>query len=261
MKFESPYVYTDLTPLEDCYSSPFQKPGWFDFINIAYLLIPNNNLSSRMYAERALIKAGWGEKLKVYIYHVGSDFQFSRWEAHRTICLDAMDNCFEKIAVFEHDVRFLNNISIENVRMIQQQVNNLPVDWRMYLLGHDANFCVALNEPTYRIMSKHNFAYIASRKHMDWLARMSPSVYKQHLTAEIISMFSPNRVVPHDLAMALCTNVFGIVPPIAYQEGKEQHIDGATMGMFEHPFLRSGKQFLQWLMIAMFDGCGYNLFP
>lgn len=255
LSLERPRSYTDIRD-ED-----IGGLNW-SFIDRAYLLIPDNVVSARTMAERNLIQAGLGSKLHVCVYrHAPEDPERARWEAHRKVAVDGMDKGFARIAVFEHDARCVR-VNAEMLAQLDNELNSsLPQNWRLYLLGHDANFCQPINEISYRLLAKHNFAYIASDAYMDWLARLSPEKYAHHPVAKIISWFSPNNVVPHDLAVALCTQVYGIVPPIVCQRGQEANVDGASMTMFVNPFLRYVKLAFDFCLITTYDYVGCLLFP
>lgn len=91
------------------------------------------------------------------------------WESHRAVARHALARGVQTALIFEDDAVFTRRITPERLADVAATMARLPVGWQLYFLGHWPLKARFLDRSLLATASACAHAYIASRRHLEWL--------------------------------------------------------------------------------------------
>jgi hypothetical protein len=138
----------------------------------------------------------------------GKNGERAIWESHQAVARHALEKGCRAALVLEDDVLFRQSWSRLAPR-IERAINELPVDWWSFYLGHCPLQAYLVRQNILRVRSLGAHAYIASRRLLMWLAETQP------LSPEVatLRLIGPSL----DSAMANLPGMYALFPMAALQ--------------------------------------------
>lgn len=148
------------------------------------------------------------------------------WESHRKIAKIARDVWkLDKIAVFEDDVLFADNIAPQRINNLDATLDSLPKNWNAFYLGHWSVLALPRQKGVNRSVSFCTHAYIMNKPLMTWMVKHPFD--NMPLPKVLPSMFSGI-----DIHMSGKKKMYSMSPMIAYQSGSPGNIQTASLAQW-----------------------------